>query len=165
MPLVPQDAPAPIHRAERRPRLADYLPYRLSVASNAVSQQIAQRYRERFGLRISEWRIMAVLGDTGPQTQRQMVTATLMDKVAVNRACKILVDRQLISRHPNPQDGRSHMLELTASGAAMHAQIMPLALQVEQQLLECLSAQEVQTLHGVLKKLFAQARTLEPPVE
>ena len=42
-------------------RLAGFLPYQLSVASNAVSDLIAERYRKRFALKIPEWRVMAVL--------------------------------------------------------------------------------------------------------
>ena len=49
-------------------RLAEFLPYRLSVTSNAVSQRIAQEYRIRWGLSVPEWRVMAVLGDSGPHT-------------------------------------------------------------------------------------------------
>ena len=46
-------------------RLAGFLPYQLSVASNAVSDLIAERYRKRFALKIPEWRVMAILGDHG----------------------------------------------------------------------------------------------------
>ncbi|HNN57079.1 MAG TPA: MarR family transcriptional regulator, partial [Novosphingobium sp.] len=53
-------------------RLADFLPYLLSVTSNAVSDRIADEYRARFGLKIPEWRVMAVLGDAGAQTQRDL---------------------------------------------------------------------------------------------
>ena len=43
-------------------RLAEFLPYQLSIASNAVSTRIAEQYRKRFALKTTEWRIMAVLG-------------------------------------------------------------------------------------------------------
>ena len=44
-------------------RLADFLPYLLSVTSNAVSSRVDEAYSARFGLRIPAWRVMAVLGD------------------------------------------------------------------------------------------------------
>src|SRR6185503_9756717 len=46
--------------------LSEFLPYQLSITSNAVSGRIALEYRQRFGLSVPEWRIMAVLGDAGP---------------------------------------------------------------------------------------------------
>ena len=141
-----------------RPRLADFLPYRLSVTSNAVSNRIAVEYRARFGVNVPEWRVMAVLGDVGALTQRQLVGITFMDKVAVNRACKVLVDRGLLARSPNSSDGRSHMLELTEAGKEMHRQIMPLALGMEERLLECLTTAEQRNLRKILDKLFARVR-------
>ena len=140
--------------------LADFMPYRLSVTTNAVSDLIAGEYRARFGLKIPEWRVMAVLGDAGNQTQRDLVGATRMDKVAVNRACKALEERGLVTRSPNARDGRSHHLELTAAGRAMFEQIVPLALDMERRLFECLSAREAETLKAALAKLFERAATM-----
>lgn len=138
-------------------RLADFLPYLLSVTSNAVSDRIADEYRARFGLKIPEWRVMAVLGDAGPLTQRELVGATRMDKVAVNRACKVLEERGLLARSPNARDGRSHHLELTATGRAVHGEIMPIALEMERRLFAPLSTSEVQTFKGLLARIYTQA--------
>lgn len=138
-------------------RLADFLPYRLSVTSNAVSALIAGEYGERFGLKIPEWRIMAVLGDAGAQTQRDLVRATRMDKVMVNRACKALCDRALIARSPNPADGRSHHLDLTEAGRALHARIWPQALGAYERIFAALDDTEIAALRSALDKLLAAA--------
>ena len=142
-------------------RLADFLPYQLSVTSNAVSCRIADEYEAKFSLKISEWRVMAVLGDAGASTQRALVGATLMDKVAVNRACKVLEQRELVARSPNLEDGRSHHLELTAAGRDMHGRIMPLALEMERRLFETLSPEECDEFKRLLSKTMAQVRALE----
>lgn len=137
--------------------LADFLPYRLSVASNAVSARIAELYRSRFGLTIGEWRIMAVLGEGEALTQRELVGATLMDKVAVNRACKVLEKRELVARTPNPEDGRSHRLDLTREGRGIYAEVMPLARDIEAQLLAGFTPEEYETMRGLLARLRQQA--------
>ena len=142
--------------AEPQTRLSDFLPYLLSITSNAVSDRIAQEYHARFGLRIAEWRVMAVLGDLGGQTQRELVGATRMDKVAVNRACKVLEQRGLIARSPNDSDGRSHHLELTATGRSVFEDIMPIALTMEQHLFAPLSGSDRERF----KHLLAQIRAL-----
>lgn len=138
-------------------RLAEFLPYQLSVTSNAVSSLIAGRYRSRFGLKITEWRVMAVLGDVGAATQRQLAEATLMDKVAVNRACKVLEDRGLIARKPNASDGRSHLLELTGEGRGIHDEVMPLARESEAEVFSVLSEDEREQFRKTLRRLFDQA--------
>ncbi|QPC99339.1 MarR family winged helix-turn-helix transcriptional regulator [Qipengyuania soli] len=145
--------------SKRQPaqRLADFLPYQLSVASNAVSTRIAEQYRKRFALKTTEWRIMAVLGDAGALTQREMSQLTLMDKVPVNRACKRLEDRGLIQRSPNASDGRSHLLELTTEGRAVHAGIMPLAVKIEEELFAVLSPAEQASLRDMLVRVREKA--------
>ena len=143
----------------KQTRLSDFLPYLLSITSNAVSDRIADEYRVRFGLKIPEWRVMAVLGDAGAATQRELAEATRMDKVAVNRACKVLEQRALIARRPNANDGRSHHLELTAAGGAMHGAIMPIALKMEARLFGALSAAERKTFTDLLQRVREQAAT------
>ena len=138
-------------------RLADFLPYQLSIASNAVSTRIAEQYRRRFALKTTEWRIMAVLGDSGPTTQRELSQMTLMDKVPVNRACKTLESRGLAERKPNAKDGRSHLLELTAEGRAVHAGIMPLALAIEEEIFSVLNDEEQSQMRDMLSRLRENA--------
>lgn len=155
--------------AEDRGQLAGFLPYQLSVASNAVSSLIAERYRKRFGLAIPEWRVMAVLGDgaggagaagAGGLTQAALTGATLMDKVAVNRAVRVLEDRGLLVRVPNPADGRSQLLELSAQGRAIHAEVMPLAQATEQALLAGFAPEEHAALRTMLARIRARAGEL-----
>ena len=134
---------------KQNPRLSDFLPYRLSITSNAVSGRIAQEYRTRFGLSVPEWRVMAVLGDSGAMTQR------------VNRACKVLEDRGLAVRQPNASDGRSHLLELTGSGREMHGQIMPLALEMERRLFSTFTEEEIATFRSLLGRVRDEAADLD----
>jgi DNA-binding MarR family transcriptional regulator len=104
---------------------------------------------------------MAVLGDAGTLTQRDLTQRTLMDKVAVNRACKVLEERGLAARTPNEQDGRSHHLELTAEGKAMHGAIMPLALEMEKRVFEGLSSSEVEKFRELLDRVRAQVGDID----
>jgi DNA-binding MarR family transcriptional regulator len=148
-------------------RLNSYLPYRLSVASNAVSGLIARAYQDRFGLTIPQWRLIAVLAEEGGVTQRQIVTRTFMDKVTVSRAAQGLAVRSLIDRSDHQADGRSHVLRLTAEGRRLHAEIAPLALAYEAALITGLSPDEVALLRRLLLRLQSAATALagegEPP--
>ncbi|MBV7264917.1 MarR family winged helix-turn-helix transcriptional regulator [Erythrobacter ani] len=142
--------------------LSGFLPYQLSIASNAVSDLIAERYRKRFGLKVPEWRIMAVLGD-GTQracTQQALTQVTRMDKVAVNRACKVLEERGLIQRVPNEADGRSHLLELTEEGRSIHREVMPLALATERELFDGFAPRERAQFRDLLDRMHVRAASL-----
>lgn len=139
--------------ATQIPRLTDFLPYLMAITSNAVSSRIADEYRLRFGLRIPEWRVMAVLGDGGSMTQREMVQATVMDKVAINRACKVLEDRGLVARSPNQRDGRSHHLELTVDGRDLYAQVMPMTYEMFERIFVSIQPAEQQALKALLARI------------
>jgi DNA-binding MarR family transcriptional regulator len=141
--------------------LSQFLPYQLSITSNAVSGRIAQEYRQHFGLSVPEWRVMCVLGDSGPLTQRDLTQRTLMDKVAVNRACKVLEERGLAARTPNVQDGRSHHLGLTETGVAMHGQIMPLALEMERRVFTGFTADEMAQFRSLLDRVRGQVGEID----
>ena len=143
-------------------RLADFLPYQLSVASNAVSTRIAEQYRRRFALKVTEWRVMAVLGDAGALTQRDLCRLTLMDKVPVNRACRTLEERGLATRSPNERDGRSHLLELTVEGRAVHGRIMPLAEAIEDELFGVLDEGERRAFADMLVRVREGAGDFDP---
>lgn len=133
--------------------LSEFLPYQLSVTSNAVSDLISESYRGRFALKIPEWRVMAVLGERAALTQSMLVNLTAMDKVTINRATKMLEDRGLIERTPNHFDGRSHHLALTITGRELYGQIVPLAQQMEQQLEQALDPGDAQKLQEILGRL------------
>lgn len=141
-------------------RLGSFLPYLLSITSNGVSRRIADEYETRFGINIPEWRVMAVLGDAGALTQRDLVEATMMDKVAVNRACKTLEARGLVSRSPNLLDGRSHHLELTESGRQVQGDVMTIALDMEDRLFRVLDSDERRQFKAMLGKLRSRVDEL-----
>jgi len=141
-------------------RLDAYLPYRLSVASNAVSGLIARAYQDRFGLTIPQWRLICVLAEDGPMTQGQIVTRTFMDKVTVSRAAQGLSKRRLVDRSEHQADGRSHVLALTIEGRRLHGEIAPLALAYEAALIAGLAPEEVMLLRRLLLRLQSAATAL-----
>ena len=141
-------------------KLDAYLPYRLSVASNAVSELISRAYQDRFGLSVPQWRLICVLAEDGALTQGQLVARTVMDKVTVSRAAQGLVQRGLLVRLENGKDGRSHILAMAPEGEALYAHVAPLAVEFERALLDQWSAEDVERLHEQLKRLQHTAAVL-----
>jgi DNA-binding MarR family transcriptional regulator len=141
-------------------RLDGYLPYRLSVASNAVSRLIARAYEDRFGLTIPQWRLIAVLAEDGPLTQQAIGTRTVMDKVTVSRATQGLVKRRLVQRAPHDVDGRSHHLALSKAGARLYSEVAPVAIEYEARLLRHFDPAAVANLKQLLLHLERAAEEL-----
>ena len=145
--------------------LDEFLPYRLSIASNRVSDAIASTYRSLFGLRIPEWRLVTVIAESDGITQQSLCVATRMDKVTVSRAAIALVDRGLVERRANAHDQRSHLLTLTASGRTLYEDVSPRALAIEEQLFADFSAQEIGVLRDMLDRIQAAADAMELSID
>lgn len=144
--------------------LEKFLPYRLSVLAQLVSESLHDLYAEPFGLSVTQWRVMAALGRFAPLTASEVGQRIVMDKVAVSRAVAGLMKRDLIERATDLNDRRRASLRLSAKGRAMHAQIVPLALNYEAELYLALSPEERETLNGLCDRLFAHAKLLRKGV-
>ena len=136
-------------------RLADFLPYQLSVASNAVSRAVATGtgYESRFGLTNAEWRVLAAVTAAGNPTQVELVAATGMDKMTISRAVAALATRRLVDRVQDSSDRRTLRLSPTDEGRRIHDIVAPQALQVEARLLAALSPGEAEALRAALAHL------------
>ena len=142
-------------------KLDQFLPYRLSIASNAVSDAVATAYRTLFGLRIPEWRLVAVLAEGGAMSQQALCGRTRMDKVTVSRAAIALADRGLIARASNPGDQRSRLLTLSEAGWALYEQIAPKAIELERRIFAGFTPAERERLQEMLNRVEAAAEALD----
>jgi DNA-binding MarR family transcriptional regulator len=144
--------------AEHAPlQLEHFLPYRLSIVSNTVSQAIADDYQSRFDLSVTEWRVMAVLARYPGLSAREVAERTAMDKVAVSRALARLVEAGRVGRATHHDDKRRSVLRLTEAGWAIHDQVAPMARRRERELLAKLDAEECGWLTRILDKLMGPA--------
>jgi DNA-binding MarR family transcriptional regulator len=144
-------------------RLSAFLPFQLSVLTNTISRRIAERYDAEFGLSIWQWRVMAVLGETPGLTASAITERTAMDKVAVSRAVAGLRQRGLLERQAAAADARRQLLQLSAEGRRIYAQIVPMALSYERELADAVSAEDLTRLKLLLER-FAKVVSPNRPL-
>ncbi len=134
-------------------KLAEFLPYRLSVLSNRISQAIADLYEQKFGLTVPEWRVVAVLGEDPGLSANDVAERTAMDKVAVSRAVSKLLETGKVARKFAKEDKRRSVLSLTDLGRDIYENIVPMALAYEAALLAELDPEQRMKLSAILDKL------------
>ena len=141
--------------------LETFLPYRLSILSNTLSQQIARDYQLRFKLSVTEWRVIAVLArfDNEEMSASLVAERTAMDKVAVSRAVAGLVAAGRVARRIHDGDRRRSILRLTAKGWKIHDAVAPLARAHEREVLGILDPAERRALMSILDKLLRGRET------
>jgi DNA-binding MarR family transcriptional regulator len=131
-----------------------FTPFRLNRLAAEVSAALSVEYRERYGLDIPEWRVLATLGfREGACTAQYISHCTRTHKSTISRAVTTLLRRKIIERVENEHDRREFALQLTARGRALHDELIPRLLRKEQQILSCLSTQERKDFAAALGKI------------
>ena len=107
--------------------LMGYTPYRLAVAAQTLSEELAKQYRERFGISIPEWRVIVHVSHSGGASVRDIEARVGMEKSKVSRAATRLEERGFVTKQINAQDRRLIHLSLTAEGRALMVDLLPIA--------------------------------------
>jgi len=141
-------------------RLEDFIPYKLSVVANRVSQSIGRLFDSRFAIQMPEWRISMALYAYGDLAFNEVVERTSMDKARVSRAQRRLVDLGLIRTCGVPGDGRKVMLSLAPAGVRICEAILPEAAEREAWFLAVLDDHEHRQLDIILDKLMRRSQEL-----
>jgi DNA-binding MarR family transcriptional regulator len=140
--------------------LEKFLPYRLSVVTNRISGALSRHYADRFGIGIPEWRVIANLGRTPGLTANEVVERSAMDKVTVSRAVAALEQKGLLTRERDSGDKRKSRLTLSGKGQTVYAEIAPLALGFERELLTALTVEEAAQLDRIIDRLNGKMDSL-----
>ncbi len=142
-------------------RLQQFLPYRLAVLAEAVSRSVAAVYAARFDLTRDEWRLLAMLGETGRIQAAEAAQRTTLDKMQASRALRSLETRGLVAREVDASDRRHVLVRLSPAGRRLYGQVAPMAEARERFLLQALDDDERAALDRILDKLLQRARDLQ----
>lgn len=141
--------------------LERYVPAYFTWIANKLSRGASQHYLGTFGVGIETWRCLVLLAVDGSVSAQQVSRVIGMDKGSVSRCFKSMQEGGLIRTELDPNDGRARIAVLTPKGRALHDQIRGVALERERAFLSVLSAQEVDTLLGLLHRLHENLPEVE----
>jgi DNA-binding MarR family transcriptional regulator len=145
--------PAQLGSAEAALKLEDFLPYRLNVCANIVSNALSRIYAERYKIGVPEWRVLVTLGQFGMMTAKAIGIHSHMHKTKVSRAVAMLERRKLVTRRANRDDLREAFLSLTPAGRDIYSDLAPSALEFARKLMETVEPADRAALSRALNKL------------
>lgn len=134
--------------------LTRFLPYLLNQSAELVSAEFQPRYRERYGMLRTEWRVLFHLGHRGDMTAKDICTQAILHKTKVSRAVHALHIKGFLKRQTSANDRRVEWLSLTPKGLSVFQDLSSAAAEFEDNLAERLSAVEVEQLRELLLKLI-----------
>jgi DNA-binding MarR family transcriptional regulator len=143
--------------AETALKLENFLPYRLNVCANLVSQSLSRIYTERYKIGVPEWRVLVTLGQYGMMTGKAIGAHSHMHKTKVSRAVALLEQRKLVTRRTNRADLREAFLSLTPAGRAIYDEIAPLALDFASRLMDTVDSADRAALDRALTILIERS--------
>ena len=145
-------------------KLEEFLPYRLNVLANLVSQALSRIYVERYGLGVPEWRVLVTLGQFGVMTGKAVGAHSHMHKTKVSRAVAELEKRKLIARRANRADLRESFLSLTPAGRTIYQELAPGALDFARRLAEVVAPGDRAAFERAMQRLTERSRVLADEV-
>jgi MarR family transcriptional regulator, lower aerobic nicotinate degradation pathway regulator len=120
--------------------------------ANARAQAILYTAFAEEGVRPVHYRTLAALDEHGEMSQAELGRHLGLDRKDVAVALDHLAGRRLVSRRADPADGRRNVVTLTASGRRLLPRLDGVLGDVQERVLEPLSASE----RGVLVSLLAR---------
>jgi DNA-binding MarR family transcriptional regulator len=141
-------------------KLETFLPYRLNVCANIVSQALSRIYAERYKIGVPEWRVLVTLGQFGNMTAKAIGLHSHMHKTKVSRAVAMLERRKWVARRANRADLREAFLSLTPAGRDIYSELAPIALEFARQLMETIEPADRAALTRAMDKMNERAARL-----
>jgi len=130
-----------------------YIPALISLLASRLVASASAMYRERFGLGLMEWRILAILVRQPGLSARDVGAIVGQDKAPISRALRELEKKHLVDI-AFASKGNRHELSVTAAGKKAYRASLPVALERENRLLQDFSSSERKQLTSYLKRLI-----------
>jgi len=133
--------------------LDNFLPYRLYQAAERTSSDFYQIYREKYGLRRTEWRVLFNIGQYGPISATEIANRSGLEKTKISRAVQRLFERGWVRRIHLESDRRTQKLELTKAGQKVFHELARLASTFNQKFEDQLGREALTKLLDDLRRL------------
>jgi DNA-binding MarR family transcriptional regulator len=138
----------------RSKSLDNVLTYRISMLELLLSRAVGAVYSDHFGLNTHEWRVLAAVSVWGPIEAAQVSRWATVDKAAVSRAVRGLLNKGLLERSLHERDGRKISLELTPAGRRTVSAVVQRIAVLQERLFKGIERQK-------MREFFAMLRTIE----
>ncbi|MBE1296121.1 MarR family winged helix-turn-helix transcriptional regulator [Phycobacter azelaicus] len=127
----------------------------VTFAGNRLTRNAARAYQQEFGVGVMEWRMLVMLTRDPGCSVGHAARTTGIDKAAVSRALQRMEQAGLARAEVLGGDERRKSWLLTDAGHALHARMLPRALERQRALLKGFSPDELASFTGYLQRFLA----------
>jgi DNA-binding MarR family transcriptional regulator len=138
-----------------------YLPFLIISISNGLYRGASQFYQQRFGVGVTEWRVLSALAAEPDSTANRLCQIAQLDKAAASRSLRVLETGGYVVIEPHDTDARKRTVAFTPAGVALYEKILGVALKRQERMLAGLSAEDTATLLTLLQRVRSNVARLE----
>jgi DNA-binding MarR family transcriptional regulator len=138
----------------------------LVVRLRGVIPRLARQFNETStgaGLTPTQYSVLALVRVRGPLGLAELTELEGLNPTMLSRIVKVLDERGLIRRLPDPSDMRAARVEVTPEGARLHEQVREQRTQVLTEWLERLPAETAEQLLAAVPAMEALAEAVKSP--
>ncbi len=137
----------------------NFTPRLLALLSNTLVWRESQELLRRFELGTNDWRILSVLALRPGASATEISDFIGVNKAVVSKAVNRLLERHLIVLIDGPRGSRP--IFLTADGARMHDDMLPVSLRGQEIILEGVPDEQVAELNELLRSMLWRLRAAQ----
>src|SRR5437870_1467866 len=125
------------------------LGYLVNRTARLMAHELAERIRPA-GVAIGQWAVLLFLWARDGMTQADLSRGVAIEPPTMVRTIDRMVRDGLVTRALDPDDGRLSRIYLTERGRSLRDELVPLAVAVNEEILQRLTANEARTLRRLL---------------
>jgi DNA-binding MarR family transcriptional regulator len=137
----------------------NFTPRLLSLLSNALVWRESHELRRLFGLGTNDWRVISAVAIRPGTSATELSEFLGLNKAVISKSVNTLIERGLVLLIDGPRGSRP--MYLTHSGAEMHDAMLPISMRGQEIILADLSADDVDRLNRLLRRMLEKARELQ----
>jgi DNA-binding MarR family transcriptional regulator len=160
MSAVAAEEEMPDRRSAQALDMEAFVPSALTNLAQRITTTASAAYRPRFGVGITDWRVMAMLAAEPWIAPVKICEATGLDKAAVSRSLRDLSQAGLVEARAGEPNQRRLPFALTPSGLKVHDELVTVAREREARLLKGFSAEERKLLAEFIARMRREVEGL-----
>lgn len=127
--------------------------YRLGRLVSVAGAPVVRLCEGKYGITRREWRLIVALAAAGSLLSSELAQQVKLTRARTSKAVSDLVDKQLATRTPRPNDRRLVDIELTEAGRQIHQALLPEVIGINRTLLAGFSSKELDQLDSLMNRL------------
>jgi DNA-binding MarR family transcriptional regulator len=135
--------------------ITESLGYLVNRAARSMAHQLARELRPA-GIGIGQWAVLLFLWARDGMSQAELSRVVAIEPPTMVRTIDRMTRDGLVTRVPDPDDGRLTRIYLTERGRSLRDELIPKAMTVNAATLGRLTPAEGRTLRRLLGKLVSQ---------